>query len=129
MIEWRRRCFLPSFLAETFFTIWTVLIKQTVDNRKLPSKWYGHFGPSGPLTLYHMAGSFPFNADSDSMYRLQGNQRSGLLRADAVQDQIKIATTSRPGWPCTTLKKGERHDRLLVVNSGSGPTANRRGLL
>ena len=43
MIEWRRRCFLPDFLAGTSFTIRIVLIKQTADNRKLPSKWYGHF--------------------------------------------------------------------------------------
>ncbi len=31
----------------------TVLIKPTADNRKLPSKWSGHFTLSGPLTLYH----------------------------------------------------------------------------
>src|SRR5206468_7486175 len=104
MIEWRRRCFLPSFLAETLFTIRIVLIKQSVDNRKLASKWYGHFGPSGPLTLYHKVRSFLLNADSDSMYRLQADQRPGLLRADAGQDQIKSARRIAPGLFCWRVR-------------------------
>jgi hypothetical protein len=58
MIEWRRRGLLPGFLAETLFMIQIVLIKQTIGNRKLPSKWYGHFPQSGPLTLYHRARRF-----------------------------------------------------------------------
>ena len=51
MIEWRRRGFLPDFLAELPFTIRIVLIRATTANRKLPSKWSGHFTISGPLTL------------------------------------------------------------------------------
>ena len=47
MIEWRRRCFLPDFLAEVAFTIRIVLIRATTANRKLPSKWSGHFALSG----------------------------------------------------------------------------------
>jgi hypothetical protein len=35
-----------------------VLINQTPGNRKLPSKWYGHFALSGQLTPYHKARSF-----------------------------------------------------------------------
>jgi hypothetical protein len=35
MIEWRRRGFLPGFLAEILFTIQVVLIKAVADNRKL----------------------------------------------------------------------------------------------
>ena len=48
------------------------------------------------------------------------DEASADLKAAKNGKDWKIATTSRPGWTCTTLKKGERHDRLLVVDSGSG---------
>jgi hypothetical protein len=62
MIEWRRSCFLPSFLVETLFTI-RILISETAGDRKPAPKWYGHFAPSGPLTPYHKTGSFRLNAN------------------------------------------------------------------
>src|SRR5438094_56168 len=62
-----RFCFLPDFLAEVPFTIWIGLIRPTPGNRKFPSKWSGHFVPSGPLTLYHKTRSFPLNANSYSL--------------------------------------------------------------
>ncbi|PYI95677.1 MAG: hypothetical protein DME98_15650 [Verrucomicrobia bacterium] len=66
MIEWRRRRFVLEFLAATRFTI-RILISETAGDGKPASKWYGHFAPSGTLTLYHMAGSFPLNANSESL--------------------------------------------------------------
>src|SRR6266513_3708192 len=75
------------------------------DHRKLAPKWYGPFALSGLLTLYHRAGSFSLHADSDSMYRLQTDQRSGLLRADAGQDQIKSTGRIAPRLFC---RRGRR---------------------
>jgi hypothetical protein len=67
MIEWRRRCFLMSFLGEVLFTFQIVLIRPAAGDCKPASKWYGHFSQSGPLTLYHKARSFALNANSKSL--------------------------------------------------------------
>jgi len=64
MIEWRRRCFLPSFLAETLFTFRIVLNKPTARDRKPRSKWHGHFDLSGLLTLYNTARNSYENANA-----------------------------------------------------------------
>src|SRR4029077_2201714 len=103
MIEWRRR-FLLEFLAATRFTI-RILISETAGDRKPASKWYGHFAPSGSLTPYHRARSFLLNADSNSVHRLQGDERSGLLCADAGQDQIKSTRRIAPRLFC---RRGRR---------------------
>jgi hypothetical protein len=69
MIEWRRRCFLSGFLAETLFTIQVVLTKLVAGNRKLSIEVVWPFRTKWTVDTLPQGQKLSFNANSDSLQR------------------------------------------------------------